>query len=170
MVHAAVAVEVTRYLILVAAHVHDGRFAVARVLRVRVIDEARIAAYKTAKRAEIERYVNEPGLIDIIEENIDRYLFFTTNIDEEIDDADVIFLCLPTPPSRDGSTDLDAYFNAVDHLAQLLSNRNSNHHVVLVNKSTVPIGSVRLLQKVMEEKGVKKWWAWFFYAKREIYK
>ena len=119
------------------------------------IDEERIAAYNTAKRTEIERYVNEPGLIDIIEENLDHYLFFTTNIDEVVDDTDVIFLCLPTPPSRDGSTDLDAYFNAVDHLAQLLSKRNSDHHVLLINKSTVPIGSVRLLQKVLEEKGVK---------------
>jgi UDPglucose 6-dehydrogenase len=118
------------------------------------IDEERIAAYNTAKRTEIERYVNEPGLIDIIEENLDHYLFFTTNIDEVVDDTDVIFLCLPTPPSRDGSTDLDAYFNAVDHLAQLLSKRNSDHHVLLINKSTVPIGSVRLLQKVLKEKGV----------------
>jgi UDPglucose 6-dehydrogenase len=119
------------------------------------VDEERIAAYRTAKRTEIERYVNEPGLIDIIEENIDRYLFFTTNIDDVVGDADVIFLCLPTPPSRDGSTDLDTYFNAVDHLAQLLANRKSNHHVVIVNKSTVPIGSVRTLQQVMAEKGVK---------------
>lgn len=119
------------------------------------IDEARIAAYKTAKRTEVERYVNEPGLIDIIEENVGQYLFFTTNIDDVVDNTDVIFLCLPTPPSRDGSTDLDAYFNAVDHLADLLVKRSSDNHVVIVNKSTVPIGSVRTLQKIMKEKGVK---------------
>lgn len=119
------------------------------------IDEMRINAYKSANREEIERYVNEPGLPDLIEENIDQYLFFTTDISEVIDDTDVIFLCLPTPPNRDGSTDLSAYLNATGHLAQLLAKRNSDRHVLLVNKSTVPIGSVRLLQQVMKEKDVK---------------
>lgn len=44
------------------------------------IDEARIAAYQTGDRDEIERYVNEPGLAAIIEETMDRYLFFTTDL------------------------------------------------------------------------------------------
>jgi UDPglucose 6-dehydrogenase len=119
------------------------------------IDEMRIKAYRSANREEIERYVNEPGLPGLIEENIDQYLFFTTDISEVIDNTDVIFLCLPTPPNRDGSTDLSAYLNATGHLAKFLAKRNSDRHVLLVNKSTVPIGSVRLLQQVMKEKGVK---------------
>ena len=118
------------------------------------IDEERIKAYKSAKRDEIERYVNEPGLHGVIDENIDQYLFFTTDISEVIGDADVIFLCLPTPPNRDGSTDLSAYLNAAEQLGQQLSERNSDHHVLLVNKSTVPIGTARLLQQVLKEKGV----------------
>jgi UDPglucose 6-dehydrogenase len=119
------------------------------------IDETRIAAYQTAQRANIEKYVNEPGLAAIVAENLDRYIFFTTDITAEIHDADVIFMCLNTPPNLDGSTDLSYYLNAVHHLGSLLANRDSSHRVLLVNKSTVPIGSVRMLQQVLNELGVE---------------
>ncbi|MGB3716767.1 MAG: nucleotide sugar dehydrogenase [Candidatus Promineifilaceae bacterium] len=119
------------------------------------IDETRIAAYQTAQRENIEKYVNEPGLAAIIAENLDRYIFFTTDITAEIHDADVIFMCLNTPPNLDGSTDLSYYLNAVHHLGSLLANHDSSHRVLLVNKSTVPIGSVRMLQQVLNELGVE---------------
>jgi UDPglucose 6-dehydrogenase len=119
------------------------------------IDEARIAAYKSGDRARIESIVNEPGLFEIIEENIDQYLYFTTNVTDLIEDVDVLFMCLPTPPNRDGSTNLSYYLDAAHHLATLLANRKTHNRVVLVNKSTVPIGSVRLLQQVLDEHGVK---------------
>jgi UDPglucose 6-dehydrogenase len=119
------------------------------------IDETRIAAYQTAKRENIEKYVNEPGLAAIVAENLDRYIFFITDITSEINDADVIFMCLNTPPNLDGSTDLSYYLNAVHHLGSLLAKRDSSHRVLLVNKSTVPVGSVRMLQQVLEELGVE---------------
>jgi UDPglucose 6-dehydrogenase len=119
------------------------------------IDEARIAAYKSGDRARIESIVNEPGLFEIIEENIDQYLYFTTNVTDLIEDVDVLFMCLPTPPNRDGSTNLSYYLDAAHHLATLLANRKTHNRVILVNKSTVPIGSVRLLQQVLDEHGVK---------------
>jgi UDPglucose 6-dehydrogenase len=119
------------------------------------VDDARIAAYKSGDRASIESYVNEPGLVEIIEENMDQYLHFTTDVAGIIDDVDVLFMCLPTPPNRDGSTNLSYYMNAAHYLGKLLAQRESTHRVVLVNKSTVPIGSVRLLEQVLEEHGVK---------------
>ena len=119
------------------------------------IDEQRINAYKTGKRDEIERYVNEPGLVASINENIDRYLFFTTDISDSIDGTDVVFLCLNTPPKRDGSSDLSYYLNAAHHLAELLAAREGNNRVVLVNKSTVPVGTARLLENIMDEHGVE---------------
>ena len=73
------------------------------------IDESRIAAYQSAQRENIERHVNEPGLAVIIAENIDRYIYFTTDITSEIQDADVIFMCLNTPPNLDGSTNLQEH-------------------------------------------------------------
>lgn len=119
------------------------------------ISEERIAAYQTGDREQIERHVNEPGLAEVIAENLDRYLHFTTDVTSEIEDTDVIFMCLPTPPKRDGSTDLNYYMNAAHHLGQLLAKRATDHRVVLVNKSTVPIGSARLLQQILNEHGVK---------------
>jgi UDPglucose 6-dehydrogenase len=119
------------------------------------IDSERINAYKTGKREEIERYVNEPGLVASIDENMERYLFFTTDINDVIEGTDVIFLCLNTPPNRDGSSDMSYYLNASHHLAELLSARESKNRVVLVNKSTVPVGTARLLENIMGEHGVE---------------
>jgi UDPglucose 6-dehydrogenase len=119
------------------------------------IDAARIEAYRTGNQAKIERYVNEPGLAASIAENMDRYLFFTTNIDEVIEGTDVFFFCINTPPKRDGSTDLTYYLDAAHHLAQLLAQRETTDRVVLVNKSTVPIGTARLLESIMLEHGVE---------------
>jgi UDPglucose 6-dehydrogenase len=119
------------------------------------IDEERINAYKSGERGEIERYVNEPGLSAAIAENINRYLFFTTDITNIVDGTDVIFLCLNTPPKRDGSSDLSYYLNAAHHLAELLADRQQKNRVVLVNKSTVPVGTARLLENTMKEYGVE---------------
>jgi UDPglucose 6-dehydrogenase len=115
------------------------------------IDEARISAYKTGERAAIERYVNEPGLSETIAENLDRHLFFTTKLAPIIEGTDVIFLCLPTPPKRDGSTDLSYYFGAADELGALLASRQDQKRVLLVNKSTVPVGTARLLENRLKE-------------------
>ncbi len=118
------------------------------------IDAARIAAYQTGEAEAIERYVNEPGLADIVAENINRYLFFTTDISNVVDGADIFFFCINTPPKRDGSTDMTYYLDAAHHLAGLLAQRQNPTRVVMVNKSTVPIGTARLLESVMEEHGV----------------
>lgn len=119
------------------------------------IDEKRIAAYESKDRGRIEQYVNEPGLAEAIEETHERYLFFTTDLSRIIEGTDLIFLCLPTPPKRDGSTNLSEYMNAAHQIAQLLAGRAQTNRVVLVNKSTVPIGTARLLEQVMQEHGVQ---------------
>ena len=119
------------------------------------IDEERIEAYRSAEREEIERYVNEPGLVEAIDETIDRYLFFTTDLTEIVDGTDIIFMCLPTPPKRDGSTDLSYYMNAAHTLGDLLAKRQDKKRVVVVNKSTVPVGTARQLQQVLHEHGVE---------------
>src|SRR5690606_40725147 len=103
---------------------------------------------------QIEQYVNEPGLSSIIAENIDRYLFFVNDIKPIIEGTDAVFLCLPTPPNPDGSSDLSYYFNAIRYLAQLLAARTDTRRVVLINKSTVPIGTARQLERVLNEYNV----------------
>lgn len=119
------------------------------------IDEERIAAYKTGEREQIERYVNEPGLAASIAENMGRHLFFTTDITELVEGTDVFFLCLNTPPKRDGASDLSYYLKASNHLGKLLRDRKEKSRVVLVNKSTVPIGTARMLERLLTEMGVE---------------
>ncbi|MFZ9857544.1 MAG: UDP-glucose dehydrogenase family protein [Roseiflexaceae bacterium] len=113
------------------------------------IDPIRINAYKTGQASEIERFINEPGLAGVIAENLNRYLFFTTNVSDIIEGTDAIFLCLPTPPKPDGSSDLSFYFTAVEYLAELLAKRADQRRVVIINKSTVPIGTARALEQVL---------------------
>jgi UDPglucose 6-dehydrogenase len=118
------------------------------------IDAERIAAYQTADQSKIERYVNEPGLAAVIEETLNRYLFFTSDIEPIIEGTDAIFLCLPTPPNHNGSTDMSYYEDAVNHLAALLAKRVDQRRVVMINKSTVPIGTARLLESILRTHNV----------------
>ncbi|HRQ36392.1 MAG TPA: nucleotide sugar dehydrogenase [Chloroflexota bacterium] len=119
------------------------------------IDPKKIAAYESGEREQIEYYVNEPGLYEAIQETHGRYLHFTSSISQVIDETDVFFMCINTPPNRDGSTDLSYYLKAANDVAHLLANRPTKNRVVLVNKSTVPIGTARLLERVLAEHGVE---------------
>lgn len=121
------------------------------------IDRAKLDAYRSGERERIERYVHEPGLSEIIAETLGRYLFFTDpeGIRDEIEDTEVIFLTPPTPPRLDGSTDLTAYDAVARYLGELLAARPEPRRVVLVNKSTVPIGTARHLQGLLEGCGVQ---------------
>jgi UDPglucose 6-dehydrogenase len=111
------------------------------------IDETRILAYSSGDADNIERYVNEPGLAATIAETKDHYLFFTSDISNLCEDTDVFFMCINTPPNRDGSTDLTYYLKAAhDIWAGFLAQRKNPNRVVLVNKSTVPMGTARLLE------------------------
>jgi UDPglucose 6-dehydrogenase len=120
------------------------------------VDLKRIQAYQTGKGEQIEQYVNEPGLAAIIAENLNRYLFFCheSEIENIIEGTDAIFLCTATPPNANGSSNMTYYFSAANFLANLLAKRKDQRRVVLINKSTVPIGTARQLEKVLKEHGV----------------
>lgn len=119
------------------------------------INVERIRAYRSGDREQIERQVNEPGLAPVIQETLNKYLFFTTQIESVIEGTDVIFMCLNTPPQRGGATDLTYYLNAAHHVAALLAARQDMRRVVIVNKSTVPIGAARLLAEILREHGAE---------------
>jgi UDPglucose 6-dehydrogenase len=110
------------------------------------VDKKRIAAYRSGKREQIEQYVNEPGLAAIIAENLNRYLFFCheSEIENIIEGTDAIFMCTATPPNPNGSSNLTYYKNAANFLSRVLAKRKDTRRVVLVNKSTVPIGTARM--------------------------
>jgi UDPglucose 6-dehydrogenase len=119
------------------------------------IDENRIKAYQTGEREQIERYVNEPGLATLVSEVLNRHLFFASRLDDVIEGAEAFFMCLNTPPQRDGSTDLKYFEGAAHMLGESLARRKDKRRVLVINKSTVPIGTVRLMQKILKEHGIE---------------
>lgn len=118
-------------------------------------DQQKIEAFSSGQTEQIIKYVNEPGLSDIIRKVHRKHLFFSTDLEAIIEGADVVFLCLPTPPKIDGSTNLTFYDNAVQQIAERLGRREDTRRVVVVNKSTVPIGTAKHLKEVMERHQVE---------------
>jgi UDPglucose 6-dehydrogenase len=81
--------------------------------------------------------IYEPGLEQLFERNIkQKRLFFTTNLQEGIDGAKIIFLALPTPPGEDGSADLKYILKVADDLGPILKD-----YTIIIDKSTVPVGT-----------------------------
>lgn len=89
--------------------------------------------------------IYEPGLEQLFERNIkQKRLSFTTNLEEGIKDAKIIFLALPTPPGEDGSADLKYILKVAEDLGPLLK-----EYTVIIDKSTVPVGtSEKVRQKI----------------------
>ena len=89
----------------------------------------------------------EPGLDALIAHNTAaRRLLFTTNYDEAVADADIIFLAVGTPPDEDGSADLTHVLSAAHSIGQLMQ-----RPITLVNKSTVPVGTADRVRSVIAE-------------------
>jgi len=81
--------------------------------------------------------IYEPHLDVLFERNIKQgRLSFTTDLAAAIEDAQVIFLALPTPPGEDGSADLSYILGVADNLGKIMKD-----YKVLVDKSTVPVGT-----------------------------
>jgi UDPglucose 6-dehydrogenase len=81
--------------------------------------------------------IYEPGLEKIFLRNIKEGRFtFTTQLETVLDEAEIIFLALPTPPGADGSADLKYILGVADHLGKVMKS-----YKVIVNKSTVPVGT-----------------------------
>lgn len=92
---------------------------------------------KVTKLSNGEITIYEPGLEKLFIRNLkDGRLSFTTNLEEGIEGAEIIFLALPTPPGEDGSADLKYILGVSDHLGKILKD-----YKVIVDKSTVPVGT-----------------------------
>ncbi len=81
--------------------------------------------------------IYEPHLDNLFERNIkQKRLEFTTNLEDAVKHANVIFLALPTPPGADGSADLQYILKVADDLGKMLSD-----YSIIIDKSTVPVGT-----------------------------
>jgi UDPglucose 6-dehydrogenase len=91
--------------------------------------------------------IYEPGLELLFNRNISQNrLQFTTNLEEAIASAKIIFLALPTPPGEDGAADLSYVLGAAKDIAKLLK-----EYKVIVTKSTVPVGTADKVTAIMKQ-------------------
>jgi UDPglucose 6-dehydrogenase len=92
--------------------------------------------------------IYEPGLEEMFLRNIQaNRLHFTTNLKEALEKSEVIFLALPTPPGEDGSADLSYVLKVANDIGDLLTD-----YKVIVNKSTVPVGTADLVRETIAAK------------------
>ncbi len=81
--------------------------------------------------------IYEPHLDILFERNARQgRLHFTTNLSEAVENSQIIFLALPTPPGADGSADLSAVLKVAGQIGSLI-----NEYKIIINKSTVPVGT-----------------------------
>ena len=96
--------------------------------------------------------IYEPGLETLVHKNMKSgRLHFTTSLEQVIDDVDIVFSAVGTPPDEDGSADL----KYVLEVARTIG-RHLNHYIVVVTKSTVPVGTARKVKAVIEEELEKR--------------
>ncbi len=107
------------------------------------IDKAKIEDLKKGKSP-----IYEPGLEELIIHNIKgKRLFFTTDYAKSVATSLVCFLAVPSPSSEDGSCDISFVEKAAKSIAQHMSD-----YRVIVNKSTVPVGTAEHVKKIIESK------------------
>jgi UDPglucose 6-dehydrogenase len=97
------------------------------------------------RRGEIPIY--EPGLEEMVQFNAaEGRLAFTTSFEEAVANSKVIFFALPTPQGEDGSADLSHILEVADTISKMITEPK-----VVVNKSTVPVGTADKVKKIFEK-------------------
>jgi len=105
------------------------------------VDAAKI---ERLQKGEIPIY--EPGLDEMVRKNVSAgRLKFTTDLASVINDQDIIFSAVGTPPDEDGSADLKYVLQVAKTIGE-----NINKYVVVVTKSTVPVGTARKVKDTIE--------------------
>jgi UDPglucose 6-dehydrogenase len=88
----------------------------------------------------------EAGLEDLVRSGLDSGLLrFVLGSEAAVPGAEFVFLCLPTPQGDDGAADLSYVQSEAEHLGPLLESGS-----IVINKSTVPVGSTRLVQRSLQ--------------------
>ena len=102
---------------------------------------------KVARLREGDPIIYEPGLKELLEKNLKAgRLEFTTDAARAVDAAEVIFICVGTPPRSNGEADL----TYVQSVARTIG-ENMNDYKVIVNKSTVPVGTYDLVRRAVKD-------------------
>lgn len=105
------------------------------------VDEAKI---ERLKRGEIPIY--EPGLDELVLKNVKAgRLKFTTDLAEVLNEQEIVFSAVGTPPDEDGSADLKYVLQVAKTIGE-----NLNRYIVVVTKSTVPVGTARKVRSTIQ--------------------
>jgi len=105
-------------------------------------DDKKVRALKAGKMP-----IYEPGLEELMHRNVgEQRLTFTTNLAQAVKDAEVIFIAVGTPQGEDGSADLDAVLGVARQIGRAM-----NGYKVIVDKSTVPVGTAAKVRQVVSE-------------------
>jgi UDPglucose 6-dehydrogenase len=95
----------------------------------------------------------EPGLKELVIRNNQNSLFFTKELKKGLNNSDICFIAVGTPMGEDGSADLQYVIEAAKEIGHSVS-----HDLIVVNKSTVPVGTADLVKKIitreLEKRGV----------------
>jgi UDPglucose 6-dehydrogenase len=96
--------------------------------------------------------IYEPGLEELVKRNHTQgRLKFSTNLSDAIQDADVVFIAVGTPPGEDGSADLKYVLAVADEIGQYMSS-----YLVVATKSTVPVGTGEKVKAVIQKALVER--------------
>ena len=107
-----------------------------------------IDAEKVRRMSDGEVPIYEPGLEVLFERNTKQgRLLFTTNLAAAVQQSDIIFLALPTPPGADGSADLSFVLQVAEQLGDLIQT-----YKIIVDKSTVPVGTAEQVAETLGRK------------------
>lgn len=91
--------------------------------------------------------IYEPGLVELVQKNVKAgRLKFTTDLASIVNDQEIIFTAVGTPPDEDGSADLTYVLQVAKTIGQSL-----NKYVVVVTKSTVPVGTAKKVKSTIQE-------------------
>ena len=94
----------------------------------------------------------EPGLEDLFRKNLkNNRLSFTNKYSDNVSEADIIFICVGTPPKKNGESNL----NFVDQVSKDISNKIKGY-TVIVSKSTVPVGTSRRIENLLKKNNSTK--------------
>ena len=114
------------------------------------VDEAKVAMLRRGRMP-----IYEPDLEVLLRRNLGvGRLRFVTRLEEALEHARIVFLALPTPPGEDGEADLTYVLEVARSIARWINANPAAEHKVIVNKSTVPVGTAEKVTAIMEEAGV----------------
>ena len=97
--------------------------------------------------------IYEPGLEEMVQSNLAKTLFFTTDLAEAIKDAEIAFIAVGTPMGDDGSADLQYVLSVAQQIGETMQGE-----LIVVDKSTVPVGTAdkvrTTVQAALDKRGV----------------